>query len=40
MTTPQAPAKRNKQKKRRAKKLAAWREKNPKAAKATPKKGS
>jgi len=29
MTTPQDPAKRNKQKKRRAKKLAAWREKHP-----------
>ena len=35
MTTPQAPAKRNKQKKRRTKKLAEWREKK---AATTPKK--
>jgi hypothetical protein len=28
MTTPQDPPKRNKQKRRRAKKLAEWREKN------------
>jgi hypothetical protein len=32
MTTPQAPAKRHKQKIRRAKKLAEWREKHPKPA--------
>ena len=32
MTTPQDPAKRNKQKKRRTKKLAEWRAKAKKAA--------
>jgi hypothetical protein len=29
MTTPQDPAKRHKQKARRSKQLAAWRDKNP-----------
>jgi hypothetical protein len=43
MATPQNPAKRNKQKRRRTKQLAAWREKNtkttaPAAAKAPAKK--
>ncbi len=33
MTTPQAPAKRNKQKRRRTKKLAEWRAKHPAPAK-------
>jgi hypothetical protein len=35
MTTPQDPARRNKQKKRRTKKLAEWRAKKPAAAKKT-----
>ena len=34
MTTPQEPAKRHKQKLRRTKQLAAWREKQPKKAEA------
>jgi hypothetical protein len=34
MTTPQDPAKRHKQKARRSKQLAAWRDKNPAQAEA------
>ncbi len=36
MSTPQDPPVRNKQKKRRTKKLAAWRAKKAEAAKITP----
>jgi hypothetical protein len=36
MTTPQEPAKRNKQKRRRTKKLAEWRAKHPAPAKKEP----